>query len=107
MNDCGEIGEMIPDYVNNNTNKEQSSIIIRHISVCPACRRDAAMWITVKRDAIRRSVDPPAEITLAMFDKISEKESEINTVARAFDTIRYALDAVRGTFKLTRILLGG
>ena len=109
MDKCRDILDALPDYLNNKTTRMQNSAIVRHIAICPSCRKDLALWISTQ-ETLKVLEEVPLDVFNSMFEKLPndnktelEKLLETDSNFVAFDLIRYALESVKATYKLARL----
>lgn len=102
--ECLQMQELLPDYINGHLDKDQAGLLLVHLAVCPACRRELAQELALQRE-LKAILSPiPREIKQAAFALVQEelpKEApEELTVAQALDYLCLALLPVSKSLKL-------
>ena len=94
--DCGEVSELLPEYVGGGLSRELRGKVALHLSCCEECRRETAFLLRLKRP-----VALPGSVRKSAFSKVradakAERQTQISdTLELLSDTFRTTRAALR------------
>lgn len=103
MDNCGNISDLLLDYVNRNLSMEENSRVIMHLSQCKGCLNELADIIALRDMLNAQLKELPEDIRAAAYDKVREKDSHVADIMKskspfmAFELINYLLEPVNET----------
>ena len=98
--ECLNISEYIFSYSNNTINEEDNIILIKHLAICPECRKELALVLSLSQVILERSNDLPEEIRKNVFAMISEVENSGS--ASSLDDLKSSLVIIKDVLSTTK-----
>lgn len=94
--DCGEVSELLPEYVGGGLSRELRGKVALHLACCEECRRETAFLLKLKRP-----VELPESVRKSAFSQVradakAERQAQVSDALELLsDTFRTAHAALR------------
>ncbi len=102
---CEIIQERLYDYLHRRLSWEESSEIVRHLAVCPVCRREAAALCRLAQAAQALTPPVPPDLRREAFRQIRLKKGEAVRLEEILAPLWESLELARKTVRFA--LLSG